>query len=129
MNYFNYINSKEWKEKSKLFAAKNCEFCHSIQFLQTHHRNYETLGKELPEDLITLCGNCHKNIHFTYQNGKIKRWQSGSELYYLASKQSWKVKGWKKQKKVNQYLLRVRMGNKPELTASSDPAKHRLISM
>ena len=110
MDYYKYINSQEWKEKTRLFAAIKCEFCGSTKRLQTHHRHYDTLGEELPEDLISLCRSCHKAIHITKDGMKIKRWQSGSELYYKASKQGWKIKGWKKQQKVDKFLKRKREG-------------------
>lgn len=65
VNYETYIQSSDWKEKSeaaKKRAFYRCQICnrHQDQIqLDTHHRTYERLGKEIPEDLTVLCHNCH----------------------------------------------------------------------
>ena len=104
-HYLTYLNSAKWKEIASFFKTDKCEFCKSTNRLQTHHRNYKNLGKETAEDLVTLCDICHTAIHFSGGH-KIKRWQSGSELYIKAAKQGWKIKGWKKQQKVNRFFKR-----------------------
>lgn len=66
IDYQEYIHSKEWKRKAyvaKLRVDWRCQVCnkHSNDIqLDAHHRTYERLGKELPEDITVLCRNCHE---------------------------------------------------------------------
>jgi 5-methylcytosine-specific restriction endonuclease McrA len=69
INYGEYINSPEWKGRSnnaKDSAGHRCQLCNKAgnnRELHTHHRTYERLGNELPEDLIVLCAGCHAKFH------------------------------------------------------------------
>jgi 5-methylcytosine-specific restriction endonuclease McrA len=63
--YTKYLESLQWKvqrEKALRRAGFKCERC-GMEFkhmmLHVHHKNYERLGKELPEDLEVLCLECH----------------------------------------------------------------------
>ncbi len=71
VEYSTYINSVEWFKKAneaKRKAGYKCEKC-GKQFkkgkkgwgleLHAHHLNYERLGRELPEDIMVLCKDCH----------------------------------------------------------------------
>lgn len=69
VNYREYIQSGEWRAKAN--AAKEragwcCQICNkhkdTIQ-LDAHHRTYERLGAELPEDITVLCHDCHGKFH------------------------------------------------------------------
>lgn len=40
-----------------------CEDCGKFATLEMHHRHYETVGNEKPEDLAALCRECHKARH------------------------------------------------------------------
>jgi len=31
--------------------------------LHVHHLTYDNLGRELDDDLIVLCNDCHKQVH------------------------------------------------------------------
>ena len=66
-DYKEYINSKEWKEKScnLRLLAKSCYCCGSSNNLAVHHTNYFNLGNENDFDLKVLCGKCHKKVHFS----------------------------------------------------------------
>jgi ssDNA-binding Zn-finger/Zn-ribbon topoisomerase 1 len=74
INYYQYINSPEWRQKSeeaKKRARYRCQVCNKSSWeavLNTHHRTYERLGFEMEEDLVVLCGDCHSTFH---KNGKI----------------------------------------------------------
>lgn len=61
--YRDYINSPAWKKKSdaaKERAKYRCQVCNTKdEILDTHHRTYERLGRELESDLIVLCRSCH----------------------------------------------------------------------
>ena len=66
VNYRKYIRSKAWKQKAeeaKERVDNRCQFCNrsrdEIQ-LDAHHRTYERLGNELPEDITILCRDCHQ---------------------------------------------------------------------
>lgn len=66
VDYYQYIRSKEWKEKAdsaKQRADYKCQVCNASAdsiTLDTHHRTYERLGSELPGDIIVLCRECHQ---------------------------------------------------------------------
>lgn len=40
-------------------AGHKCERCEATKNLEVHHKHYETLFKEAPEDLEVLCIPCH----------------------------------------------------------------------
>lgn len=66
MNYIEYINSPEWRVRSRLYRNKHpkCELCGcNDRFkLQTHHISYRNIGHESDEDLMTVCRYCHEFI-------------------------------------------------------------------
>lgn len=67
--YHEYINSDEWKEKSrqaKERAGHRCQLCNrkgNDTTLHTHHNTYDRLLLELDSDLIVLCSECHAKFH------------------------------------------------------------------
>lgn len=65
IKYKDYINSNEWKEKSRLFLRKNptCQICLKYRSEDAHHLTYKNLGNEQKGDLMALCTRCHRNIH------------------------------------------------------------------
>jgi hypothetical protein len=66
VDYYDYIQSEEWREKAdraKWRAGMRCQLCNRHGTLNAHHRTYERLGHELDEDLIVLCRDCHKMFH------------------------------------------------------------------
>ncbi len=64
--YKDYLKSGAWKKVRK--EALNrvhdiCERCGRTKYsrrLEVHHRTYERLGQERPEDLVVLCTECHQ---------------------------------------------------------------------
>jgi len=65
-NYDDYIASKPWKDKAEAAKARvgyRCQTCNEKVSLNAHHRTYERLGNELPEDITVLCADCHSKIH------------------------------------------------------------------
>ena len=62
--YKTYINSREWKLKSKNFVKLigKCEECGTKNKLQSHHKHYRTFGCESISDIRILCNRCHYNI-------------------------------------------------------------------
>lgn len=66
IDYHKYIQSDEWKQKAddaKERADHKCQICNSNGTLHAHHRTYERLGNELPEDITVLCSGCHGKFH------------------------------------------------------------------
>lgn len=70
-SYNEYLKSEHWQEFSSGMRAKRCYCCHKQGRLQIHHITYENLGKELPCDVVTVCGNCHEEIHARVKNQKL----------------------------------------------------------
>lgn len=65
-NYHSYLASLWWKEqrdKALEYAGYRCQLCNSPDELNVHHRTYERLGCELPQDLTVLCKTCHYWFH------------------------------------------------------------------
>lgn len=65
--YEKYLNSDHWQKtrKAKLVSRNyRCEKCGGSCKLQVHHRNYDNLGAERPEDLQVLCDGCHRWEHY-----------------------------------------------------------------
>ncbi len=66
LDYYHYINSPEWRAKAEEAKARSnnrCQICNKSRSdvqLDAHHRTYERLGNELPEDITVLCRNCHQ---------------------------------------------------------------------
>jgi len=67
--YNEYIQSDEWKEKSrqaKEQAKYRCQLCNrkgNDTTLHTHHNTYDRLLLEDDTDLIVLCKKCHAKFH------------------------------------------------------------------
>jgi 5-methylcytosine-specific restriction endonuclease McrA len=45
-------------------AKGRCEDCGQVGWNELHHLHYQSLGMELPSDLIALCNNCHHRRHW-----------------------------------------------------------------
>lgn len=69
--YHEYLLSPEWKarrdERVKASGGR-CQVCNRAEKLNVHHRTYERIGDELPDDLFVLCEECH---HLFHQNGRL----------------------------------------------------------
>jgi len=45
-----------------------CQNCGTSECLQVHHiRPRGALGDDTPENLITLCADCHDRLHLSYR--------------------------------------------------------------
>ena len=66
MPYTEYLKTSHWRHV-RLHALDRaryrCQLCNSPKRLEVHHRTYENLGCEEPEDLTALCHKCHKHFH------------------------------------------------------------------
>ena len=57
-----YYETERWKEKAKecrCQADHRCRICDSDGLLHAHHRTYDRLKNELPNDLTAVCKPCH----------------------------------------------------------------------
>lgn len=89
--YKAYLKSPRWKAKSEQCiqrAGYRCERCKRLRgdkvTLQAHHKTYERLGRELPEDLECVCTDCHKKAD---RERRIWAAKMRSNFYRLRRKQ------------------------------------------
>ena len=67
-NWGNYLSTAHWHEvriKKIIATGYTCEICHrqlDANSLHVHHKRYDTLFNESPEDLQTVCVSCHARI-------------------------------------------------------------------
>jgi hypothetical protein len=64
--YAEYLKTTHWQRVRALAleaAAHACELCSAAESLEVHHRTYERLGFERPNDVIALCADCHRDHH------------------------------------------------------------------
>ena len=79
IKYSDYIRSEAWQRKAeaaKKRAKYRCQICnrdrHEVQ-LEAHHRTYEYLGEERPEDITVLCRDCHELFSKNGQLAKVTK--------------------------------------------------------
>lgn len=81
-DYHTYIQSDEWRATAtaaKEAAGWRCQVCNrpsTAVTLDAHHRTYERLGHERPDDITVLCRDCHE----LYERNRKAR-QNGSNDY------------------------------------------------
>jgi len=65
--YHKYLESPEWDARRKWWLRRadwRCQFCNeSSQALHCHHRTYDRIYQEDPDDVIVLCQTCHDWHH------------------------------------------------------------------
>lgn len=74
MPYRDYLQTDHWeltRASALERAGHRCQLCNGLKGgLNVHHRTYDRLGNEAPEDLIVLCRDCHSIFH---KEGKLAR--------------------------------------------------------
>jgi hypothetical protein len=66
MPYEEYLKTEHWQKIRKealLRAGYRCQLCNAAKPLDVHHRTYERLGEERPDDVIAICRDCHERHH------------------------------------------------------------------
>ncbi len=61
-----YLKTDHWRNRreSCVNRFKNkCAVCNSDKDLEVHHRTYDNLGAEEPDDTTCLCSKCHGLFH------------------------------------------------------------------
>lgn len=63
--YAKYLRSYHWTKFSRELrkTVGECQMCGSLDNLECHHKHYNTLHKETPEDVLVVCRKCHRKIH------------------------------------------------------------------
>lgn len=64
--YEQYLQSPEWKRKSKLVMLRAqgiCEGCREAEAMNAHHLSYDDVGNEFLFQLVALCRKCHEKLH------------------------------------------------------------------
>jgi hypothetical protein len=77
IDYHEYIRSPDWRikaEEAKARVGFRCQVCNKTGLLDAHHRTYDRLGAELPEDITVLCRGCHA----VYELNRKAQRQNGS---------------------------------------------------
>lgn len=61
-NYRKYLRTEHWVEFStqQKQNSPNCEKCGDSTQLHCHHKHYQTLFRERPQDVAILCKSCHQ---------------------------------------------------------------------
>jgi hypothetical protein len=65
-SYLEYLRTPEWRERAETAKARfgrRCALCNVGGALEAHHRTYERVGHESPDDLTALCSSCHGAYH------------------------------------------------------------------
>jgi hypothetical protein len=93
-NYTAYLASPHWAEvrvRFRAFTPAHCIVCQKRDArLQIHHKTYKRLGRERLTDLVYVCHDCHRDIHF----------QRGTDL-------------WKKTKRAVRWHRNLKLKPKP----------------
>ena len=74
--YQNYLRSPAWMAKKAQVLERDryrCTLCNEYGELEIHHRTYDNIGKELLEDLTTLCTPCHEKYHSEPSNPQMNK--------------------------------------------------------
>ncbi|SEH31559.1 HNH endonuclease [Chryseobacterium culicis] len=81
--YHEYLESQEWKVKRKqVFDRDNnlCQRCKKESALHVHHLTYDNIFKEKLEDLMSVCPECHSQIHYEELISKIENLKNNRKI-------------------------------------------------
>lgn len=73
--YLEYLASEKWKIKRQfIFERDNfkCQNCKEKNADEVHHLTYDRLFNEDLDDLISMCTDCHRQLH---DNLREKQWE------------------------------------------------------
>ena len=100
MIYKNYLKSQWWKDTKsylKYVIPKKCYVCSINKYLNIHHKSYGSLRYEDGNDLVYLCRQHHKKLHFRKGKKIIPDCPKNIEL--LESRLENMKEDWKKENK------------------------------
>jgi hypothetical protein len=62
--YLAYLNSAKWKRMRIRILERDRWLCGcGARAEQVHHLSYKRFGNEDDEDLVSVCGPCHRKVH------------------------------------------------------------------
>ena len=64
--YREHLKSPEWDAIRKQAMSRDghlCQDCGRQVATEVHHLSYDNVGEESPEELVSLCSECHRNRH------------------------------------------------------------------
>ncbi len=77
MPYSEFLKTKYWLKLRKRVLVRDgyrCTLCDvGDEVLHVHHKTYERRGRERLDDLVTLCGDCHKKHHDGDEDGIVDK--------------------------------------------------------
>lgn len=101
--YIKYLKSSKWKALRKEVLYKRgriCERCKEDlkgKITDIHHKTYENIFNESPEDLEILCRACHEKEHGKFKKRDILYFSSKSqETHFFISKYNHPLKNIKR---------------------------------
>lgn len=91
MDYQEYIQSDQWKEKREerlKLDGYQCVVCRNSEGLSVHHLHYDSLGNEdVQHDLVTVCNKCHRYFDTIERYQRYKKRQRKVEAIDLEVKE------------------------------------------
>ena len=72
MSYDDYLGSQEWRDiRDEVMCrdSRRCQSCRDDAHV-VHHLNYERVGNEDLDDLVSLCWDCHESHHYHHGDGE-----------------------------------------------------------
>lgn len=69
VSYAQYLKSPRWADLVRRLRRDRCIACSGRRHLSLHHVTYVRLGCERDDDLVTVCGSCHSQIHEAAASG------------------------------------------------------------
>lgn len=83
--YIEYLESGDWKQRREQWLKAWGYRCalnkHHSEGLEVHHRTYDNLGAEEPEDCVVLCSRCHELHHKNMPIAPKQRPQTSQPLF------------------------------------------------
>lgn len=75
MPYPKYLKTDHWlRLRRRVLKRDDCTFCSvGDEVLHVHHKTYERRGRERLDDLVALCGDCHKKHHDGDEDGMVDK--------------------------------------------------------
>jgi len=100
--YTEYMRSVEWQAQRQAAITRSggrCQLCNSDSSLQVHHRTYERLGNEAPDDLTVLCGGCHEWFSRRFKPARTAAAKSAGGVEFVerskAARTAWQARAMK----------------------------------
>lgn len=78
--YTSYLRSPAWFALRAAHLARygsDCKACGKSEKIHLHHKTYDNLGHERPNELVALCESCHRGVHrYAKEHRDLTLWQA-----------------------------------------------------